>query len=118
MSIKCKKGTVLTQIHFENNFNLLKCRSSQTPFCTQIMACTFLCSTTNILSCNSSSLLVTAASTDEAQRGGKGGSAVVAPGEHTDLIASPLIGFHLDSSCKSKEQTSTASVGWQFAKNL
>lgn len=84
----------------------------------QLMIPTFLCSMTNILNCNSSSLLASAASVVELQRGGKGGSAVVAPGEHTDLIASPLIGFHLDSSCKSKIQISTASEGWQFAKNF
>lgn len=79
---------------------------------------TFLCSATNILNCNSTSLLVTAASIMEAQRGGNGGSALVAPGEHTDFIASQLIGFHLDSSCKLKTQTSTASEGWEFARNF
>lgn len=72
---------------------------------------TFLCSETSSLSCNSISLLATAASSVESHRGGKGGTEDVDPGGHTDFIASPLIGFHLDSSCRSNTQTSTASDG-------
>lgn len=79
---------------------------------------TFLCSDTSNLSCISISLLVTEASIVDAQRGGKGGRDVVAPGAHTDLIASSLMGFHLDSSFKSNTQISTESEGWQFPRNI
>lgn len=79
---------------------------------------TFLCSETSILSCTSISLLVTAASIVEAHRGGKGGTEDAAPGGHIDFIASPLMGFHLDSSCRSNTHSSTASEGWQFPKNF
>lgn len=79
---------------------------------------TFLCSDTSSLSCISISLLVTEASIVDAHRGGKGGRDVVAPGAHTDLIASSLMGFHLDSSFKSNTQISTESEGWQFPRNI
>lgn len=78
---------------------------------TAFVLVTFLCSDTSSLSCISISLLVADASIVDAHRGGKGGRDVVAPGAHTDLIASSLMGFHLDSSFKSNMHVSTASEG-------
>lgn len=77
----------------------------------EILDVTFLCSDTRTRSCSSISLLSVAASIRELQSGGNGGREVMDPGEQTDLIASTLIGFHLDSSCRSHTHRSTESDG-------
>lgn len=59
---------------------------------------------------SSSWLLAAAGSRDGAQSGGSGGREVVAPGAHTDLRASSLIGFHRDGFCK---ENTKRHRGWK-----